>query len=211
MPTIAIDQDSFTSMLVRTAHAHDQGTLSHATRMTTLGKLLGQGLDLELAEIDIIGLGALLHDVGKNAVPDAILLKPGRLDEAERRIVARHTASGYELLRDCRHPALDLAAQVALYHHECFDGSGYPEGLTGQAIPRHARMVAIADVYDALRSERPYKAGFSHAETIAIITKGDGRTSPQQFDPDGLQALQRQDRAIQALYVEAQRVGLPPA
>lgn len=200
MPHLAIDQEILTRMLARVAHAHDDGTLQHATRMAKLGRLLAQSQDLSVKEIEIISLGAQLHDVGKNAVPDAILMKPGRLDETERSVVARHTICGYELLRDFRHPSIDMAAEVALHHHECFDGSGYPGGLAGQMIPLHARVVAVADVYDALRAERPYKAGLSHTVTMAIITKGDGRTSPQQFDPGVLQALQRQEHAIQALY-----------
>jgi putative two-component system response regulator len=202
MPHLAIDQEILTKVLARVAHAHDDGTLQHATRMAALGRLLAQTQTLPVGEIDIISLGAQLHDVGKNAVPDAILMKPGRLDETERSIVARHTTSGYELLREFRHPSIDMAAEVALHHHECFDGSGYPAGLAGQMIPFHARMVAVADVYDALRAERPYKAGLSHAATMTIITKGDSRTSPEQFDPAVLHALQQQEQAIQLLYAE---------
>jgi putative two-component system response regulator len=210
MPQLAIDQEILTKVLARAAHAHDDGTLQHATRMAELGRLLAQTQNLPAGDIEIISLSAHLHDVGKNAVPDAILMKPGRLDETERNIVARHTTSGYELLREFRHPAIDLAAEVALHHHECFDGSGYPGGLAGQMIPYRARMVAVADVYDALRAERPYKAGLSHAATMAIITKGDGRTSPQQFDPAVLQALQQQEHAIRALYAEPSGTGFSP-
>jgi putative two-component system response regulator len=208
MPHLVINQEILTKVLARVAHAHDNGTLQHATRMAQLGRLLAQSQNLAAGEIEIISLGAQLHDVGKNAVPDAILMKPGRLDETERSIVARHTISGYELLRDFRHPSIDMAAEVALHHHECFDGSGYPSGLAGQTIPFHARMVAVADVYDALRAERPYKAGLSHAATMAIITKGDSRTSPQQFDPAVLHALQQQEHAIQAFYAEPSGAGV---
>ncbi len=202
MPHLAIDQERLTKVVARLAHAHDSGTLQHATRMAELGRLLARAQNLSAAEIEIVSLGAQLHDVGKNAVPDAIMMKPGRLDETERSIVAQHTVSGYELLRDFRHPSIDRAAEVALHHHECFDGSGYPNGLAGEMIPFHARMVAVADVYDALRAERPYKPGLSHAATMAIITRGDGRTSPQQFDPAILQALQQEEHAIQMLYAE---------
>lgn len=202
MPQLAIDQDILRKVLAKAAHAHDDGTLQHATRMAELGRLMARSHSLSAREIEIISLGAHLHDVGKNAVPDAILMKPGRLDETERSIVARHTISGYELLREFRNPSIDMAAEVALNHHECFDGSGYPNGFAGQRIPYHARMVAVADVYDALRAERPYRAGLSHAATMAIITKGDGRTSPQQFDPTVLQAFQQQEQAIEALYAE---------
>jgi HD-GYP domain-containing protein (c-di-GMP phosphodiesterase class II) len=208
MPHLAIDQEILTKVLARVAHAHDNGTLQHATRMAQLGRLLAQSQNLSAGEIEIVSLGAQLHDVGKNAVPDAILMKPGRLDETERSIVARHTISGYELLRGFRHHSIDMAAEVALHHHECFDGSGYPAGLAGQTIPSHARIVAVADVYDALRAERPYKAGLSHVATMAIITKGDSRTSPQQFDPAVLHALQQQERAIQAVYAEPSGAGV---
>lgn len=210
MPHLAIDQEILTKVLARVAHAHDDATLRHAVQMAELARLLARSRNVPAGEIDIVSLGAHLHDVGKNAVPDAILMKPGRLDDTERGIVARHTISGYELLREFRHPAIDMAAEVALHHHECFDGSGYPHGLVGEMIPYHARMVAVADVYDALRSERPYKAGLSHAETMAIITKGDGRTSPQQFDPTVLQALLQQEQAIQALYAKPSRTDVSP-
>lgn len=193
------------SMLVaRAAHAHDEQTLQHSTRMITTSGLLAQAMGLSHAEIELAEQGALLHDVGKNGLPDDILMKPGRLSPQERQLMTEHTTHGHDLLKDVRHPIFDAAAQVALCHHENFNGSGYPRGLSGLEIPQPARIVAVADVYDALRSDRPYKSGMDHRSVMSILLRGDNRTSPDNFDPAVLEALSRQEAAIDALYTTGQ-------
>lgn len=164
--------------------------------------LLGEAMGLPPDDIELIGYGALLHDVGKNSLPDSVLLKPGRLEPHERKLMSYHTVHGHDILREMRHPAFDMAAEVALCHHENYDGGGYPHGLAGEAIPQPARVVAVADVYDALRSDRPYKKGMSHGEAVSILLKGDDRTTPANFDPVVLQALSRQQAAVEATYTE---------
>lgn len=128
---------------------------------------------------------APLHDVGKVAIPDTILLKPGRLTAEEFEIMKSHSIRGDEILSQAMRNLgdtggfLEIARQIARSHHEKWDGTGYPDGLTGTAIPLPARMMAVADVYDAVRSERPYKRGMSHAEAFAILREGLG----SHFDP----------------------------
>ncbi|MCL2363088.1 MAG: response regulator [Defluviitaleaceae bacterium] len=138
-----------------------------------------------------------LHDVGKVGIPDNVLKKPGSLTREEFDLVKTHTQSGGELLRqmmeflsDDNRTPITVAINIAEGHHERFDGTGYPHGLSGYDIPLAARIVAIPDVYDALRSTRPYKRGFTHEEALDIILKGDGRTDPKHFDPMVLEAFQ---------------------
>jgi len=148
-----------------------------------------------------------LHDVGKVGIPDSVLKKPGSLTREEFDLIKSHTWCGGELLRqtvaflsdDNRRP-LNIAIAIAEGHHERFDGTGYPHGLTGEDIPLAARIVAIPDIYDALRSTRPYKRGFSHEEAIDIIFKGDGRTDPQHFDPVVLEAFRAVHRQMAQLF-----------
>jgi len=121
-----------------------------------------------------------LHDVGKIAVPDAILLKRGSLSARERSAMETHTESGYRILAGSGSPLLDLAATIALTHHERYDGNGYPRRLRGLEIPLEGRIVAVADVFDALTSDRTYRRRLAHEDAIAMIRAGRG----SQFDPD---------------------------
>ena len=130
-----------------------------------------------------------LHDVGKVSVPDAVLNKEGKLTNEEFEQMKSHTLSGGDLLRQIakflpgEQSQLDCAIEISECHHEKYDGTGYPRRLKGDDIPISARIVSVSDVYDALRSPRPYKRGFTHEEALEIILVGDGRTSPQHFDP----------------------------
>jgi putative two-component system response regulator len=149
-----------------------------------------------------------MHDVGKLAIPDHILLKPGPLTENEWAIMKTHTTLGREILGGNHSPYLEMGAEIALSHHECWDGSGYPLGLSGPAIPISARIMGLCDVYDALRSKRPYKYQHSHEDAVTAITRGDSRVRPEQFDPDVLNAFLSCHSQFAQIYSEFnQRVG----
>ncbi|MCL2499545.1 MAG: response regulator [Defluviitaleaceae bacterium] len=151
-------------------------------------------LDKEMA--GLITIYSPLHDVGKVGIPDSVLKKSGGLTREEFELMKSHTWGGGDLLRQMvdflmpEHRApLKVAIDIAECHHERFDGTGYPEGIAGATIPFAARIAALPDVYDALRSARPYKRGFSHEEALETILKGDGRTEPSHFDPIVLEAF----------------------
>jgi len=195
-----MNDDRLVRLIAQVAHARDGQTLEHSTRMIDIGRVLAEAMALPAPTVEAIKLGALLHDIGKNAIPDTVLFKHGRLDPEERRIMALHPQQGHDMLRLAQHPMLDVAADIALSHHENYNGSGYPRGLAGEKIALPARVVAVADVYDALRAIRSYKPGLSHEQAMRIITKGDDRTTPDCFDPAVLAALEKRQGAIQALY-----------
>jgi putative two-component system response regulator len=149
--------------------------------------------------IDLLTQSAPLHDIGKVAIPDAILFKPGALTPEEFAVIKRHTTIGGEVIRRAEsflgtNSFLRTAGEIAEYHHERWDGSGYPHGLKGEAIPFSAQLMAVADVYDALVSERPYKPPYSHEQAFGIITGGDGRACPEHFSPVVLEAFRQVQR-----------------
>jgi PAS domain S-box-containing protein/putative nucleotidyltransferase with HDIG domain len=155
----------------------DQETEGHSRRVTELSVALAARLGIRGEELMHVRRGALLHDIGKMGVPDAILLKPGKLDREEWEVMKRHTTHGYELLKPI--PFLWPALEIPYLHHERWDGTGYPLGLKGDEIPRAARIFAIVDVYDALTNDRPYRPAWSREEALAYIASQAGR----QFDP----------------------------
>ena len=134
---------------------------------------------------DLLRRAAVLHDIGKMALPEGVLGHSHVLDPAARRVMERHTVLGASILAHARAPWMQLAATIALNHHERWDGSGYPAGLAGEDIPLAARLVAVADVYDALRSDRPYKDPLDHDEALARLLDGDGRIAPGAVRPAG--------------------------
>jgi putative two-component system response regulator len=162
------------------AEYRDDDTGHHTQRVGNLAALLGRALGQSDDEIALLRLAAGLHDVGKIGIPDRILLKPGKYEPAEFEIMKSHAAIGSEILGRSQFPVLQLAHLIALSHHERWDGSGYPQGLKGDQIPLAARIVAIADVFDALTHERPYKKAWPLEDAIAEIRQQSGR----QFDPD---------------------------
>jgi HD-GYP domain-containing protein (c-di-GMP phosphodiesterase class II) len=169
-------------LLARAAELHDEDTGNHILRVNEYSYLLAQRLGMPKAYCDEIRYSAQLHDIGKMSVDQAVLKKRGALDPAERAEMNRHPEYGYKIL--IQSDRLKMAADIARCHHEKWDGSGYPRGLKGVAIPLAARIVQLADVYDALRSPRPYKIGLSHADTRRIILEGDSRIDPgSHFDP----------------------------
>jgi PAS domain S-box-containing protein len=155
----------------------DQETEGHSRRVTTLTATLALKMGLTGEKIDEINRGALLHDIGKIGIPDSILKKAGPLDEEEWKLMKRHPRIAYQMLE--RIPYLKNSLNIPLYHHEKWDGSGYPEGLRGEAIPIEARLFSIVDVFDALTSDRPYRDAWSVEKTVAYIREQSGK----QFDP----------------------------
>lgn len=175
-------------MLFRLAKAieyRDFGTGAHLLRMARYSELIAGELGLPEEEVRILTLAAPLHDIGKIGVPDSILLKPGSLTDEEMAIMRKHPLIGYEILRDSQSRFIQIGAQIALRHHERWDGSGYPDGLRGEQIPLNARIVAIADVFDALTSERPYKRAWSNEEAFAYLEEHSGTF----FDPSCVKVL----------------------
>ena len=171
--------------LSRAAEYRDPETGGHILRIAHYARLIAETLALPLDEQQLILDASPMHDVGKVATPDHILLKPGRLDPDELFIMQQHARIGYEILKDSHAELMQAAASIALSHHERFDGSGYPHKLAGTAIPLHGRIVAVADVFDALTSERPYKKAWDVDYTIAFMREQSGR----HFDPECLDAF----------------------
>jgi putative two-component system response regulator len=160
-------------------------TDGHCARVGELAGAIAQEMKLSQDVVDAIRAAAPLHDVGKVAVSDSILSKPGPLTESDRVTIGRHTVIGGFMLSGTELPLLDLAREIALYHHERWDGTGYPRGLVGEDIPLSARIVAVADVFDALTSERSYKRAWTVRETMQEIVSKSGT----QFDPRVVGAL----------------------
>lgn len=196
--------------LGRAAEYRDNETGLHVVRMSHYSRILALAAGLGEASAEEIMNAAPMHDIGKIGIPDAVLLKAGPLDETERSIMQEHVRMGAEILGEHDSPLLRMARSIALAHHEKYDGSGYPAGLAGEAIPIEARIVAIADVFDALTSVRPYKKAWPVDDAIALLQREKGR----HFDPvlvdlfiDRLAAILE----IRERYAEAVDVQFRPA
>ncbi len=171
--------------LARAGEYRDESTGRHIVRIGKLSRSVAEILGLGEPECTILEAAAPMHDIGKIGISDSILRKSGPLTEAERTIMQTHTQIGYEILKDSSSPFVQRGAEIALAHHEKFDGSGYPFGIQGQDIPISARIVAVADVYDALTSKRDYKSAWSPARAREYITDQTGA----HFDPECVKAL----------------------
>ncbi|MGJ8636456.1 MAG: HD domain-containing phosphohydrolase [Phycisphaerales bacterium] len=173
--------------------ARDEDTGAHIARVAACTKLIATSLGLERKHVNEIYIASVLHDIGKISIPDSVLHKPSGLDQSERELIEGHCQSGWDILTHQMHtpdssiglnPFLNTAAEIALSHHEHWDGSGYPSGHAGEDIPLSGRIVATADVLDALCSKRSYKPVIPFDESFAMLTKGSGK----QFDPTIIQA-----------------------
>jgi putative two-component system response regulator len=206
--------------LARAAEFRDNETGRHVIRVGKYAGILAREMGFSERDAQQIEVAATLHDIGKIGIPDAILLKPGKLDPEEFELMQKHSAYGRKivhamdalefasfaghaelgstLLGDCTSPVLQMASRISLTHHERWDGSGYPLGLAGTDIPLEGRITAVADVFDALSSRRPYKAAFPMAKCVEILEEGRG----QHFDPEVLDAFHTQRDEIVRVQIE---------
>jgi len=161
------------------AEYRDEGTAAHIMRMSNYAGALAKGLNYPPGKIEIVLQASPMHDVGKIGIPDGILLKKGQLAEKEWDIMRQHTVIGSRILKESNSDFLRAGEVIAASHHEKWDGSGYPKGLKGDEIPELGRICAVADVFDALTTKRPYKEAFSNEEAFDIIKKG----RETHFDP----------------------------
>ena len=161
------------------AEHRDIDTSFHIRRMSHYSATIASGLSLDKEMVDLILTSSPMHDVGKIGIPDSILLKPGKLDADEWQVMKTHTTIGQEILGMGNSYYMNMGTVIALSHHEKWDGSGYPSGLSGEDIPLPGRICAVADVFDALTSKRPYKEAFSVGEALAIMKEG----RANHFDP----------------------------
>ncbi len=165
--------------LVIAAEYKDKGTAGHVQRMSRYSAMLARKLGLPPGEIELILRASPMHDIGKIGTPEEVLLKPGRLTDEEWDLMKQHTLIGGDILKQSSSELLQTGEVIALSHHEKWDGSGYPHGLAGEEIPLWGRICAVADVFDALTNERPYKPAFSNEESLKILKDGSG----VHFDP----------------------------
>jgi len=192
------------NVLAQAVEMRDQYTGGHTARVTEYSYLLGQQLNIPTEDLNLIRIGTPLHDIGKIGIDDSILRKPGKLTPAEFDIMKTHTTMGAKILEQIG----DLANIIPIVrsHHERWDGGGYPDGLKGENIPRLARIVAVADAFDAMTSDRPYRPGMAPEVAFAEVDKQKGR----QFDPEAAAAfLSIHQRILQQMQNDTKKIGLP--
>jgi len=201
--------------LVKLSECRDEDTGGHISRVQRYCKALAEHLAkegafdgvIDDAFIETIYRASALHDIGKVGIPDSVLLKPGKHTPEEWEVMKTHSALASAALESVlkvfpKNEFIRMGRDIARSHHERWDGSGYPDGLVGTAIPLCARILAVADQYDALRNKRPYKPAFDQAKTYSILTEGDGRSSPDHLDPQVLAAFKSVAPTFEAIYDE---------
>jgi two-component system, response regulator RpfG len=171
--------------LGRAGEYRDEDTGNHVLRMAKYSRIIAEELGLAQIECEDIEYAAPMHDIGKIGIPDQILLKPGKLDKGEWEIMQQHTVMGHNILTNSQSRYIQLGSVIALNHHEKYDGSGYPSGLKGREIPLVARIVAVADVFDALVTERPYKKAWNTEDALNLLKQQSGK----HFDPQCVEAF----------------------
>ena len=189
--------------LSRAAESRDQTTGLHLPRMAKYSALIAKGHGLSAAQQEAIELAAPMHDLGKIGIPDSILQSSAKLSREDMDVMKTHTVIGYELLKDSSSEFLQMGAMIALGHHEKYDGSGYPNGLKGEAIPLESRIVALGDVYDALTSIRPYKQAWQPDQAFAWMREQSGR----HFDPELVEVLVRSRTEVLAIAAQLADTG----
>ena len=197
-------------VLTRTAEYRDKHTANHIKRIGVVSKYIAGRLEMSDTFCQDIEHASAMHDIGKIGIPDSILLKESSLTTEEFNIIKQHTTIGADLLdTHTSNKVIVLGKEIALNHHEKWDGTGYPAGLRGVNIPVTARIVAFADNYDALRSGRPYRKGLSHDVVFEILVRGDGRTEPSQFDPAILKIFRSNHEAFDGMFNNSSRNDSP--
>lgn len=192
-----IGTDEMLAGFDRLVHFHDEATAAHGRRVGRYVRVIAGAAGLSHDEVDLLEQAAPLHDIGKIGIAPALLNKHGRLDPQEMSVMREHAQMGYDILANGASSFLRTAAAVARSHHERFDGAGYPQGLRGERIPVEARIVALADVYDALTSARPYKPAWSPEQACAFIAE-----NRAAFDPELVDAFMRHGDEIRTLQTE---------
>ncbi|MHB8564003.1 MAG: HD-GYP domain-containing protein, partial [Acidiferrobacteraceae bacterium] len=188
--------------MTRAAEHKDEDTGAHVQRISYYSRELARLLGMDAGFVDKIFVASPMHDIGKIGIPDHILLKPGGFLPDEWEIMKGHTVMGAKILGNSTSPYLQMGAEIALNHHERWDGGGYPNGKRGEVTPLAARIMNICDIYDALRSKRSYKPSLDHLKAMEIITHGDNRTRPEHFDPAVLSVFVQNDPVFDTIFQE---------
>ncbi|MBF0540975.1 MAG: HD domain-containing protein [Nitrospirae bacterium] len=183
--------DEMLNRLIIAAEYRDTDVPKHIIRIKLYSEWLSRELKMSQDFIESIKFAAALHDIGKIGIPYDILFKQGGLSREEFVAIKNHSQIGANILEGSNNSRIQMAASIALNHHERCDGSGYPNGIKKNTIPIEAKIVTICDQYDALMMKKPYKPSYGHKKSLEIITKGDGRTLPQHFDQDVLSAFKK--------------------
>ena len=186
--------------MTRAAEYKDKDTGSHVQRVSFYSHALACTLGMDKEFVDMIFIASPMHDIGKIGIPDHVLLKPGGFTPDEWAVMTSHAEMGAKILGISNSPYLKMGVEIALGHHERWDGGGYPYGQKGEHISLAARILNMGDIYDALRSKRPYKPALDHSTAVKIITLGDCRTRPEHFDPAILAAFLQNHAAFQDIF-----------
>lgn len=210
-PAAARNPEDFRRALLETvqrltlvAEYKDDDARMHGNRISRYAELVVRELGIPMDEGEIMSFASPMHDIGKVGVPDSILLKQGALTPQEFEIMKTHTTIGARIVRGSENPYLVSAGKFALYHHERWDGTGYPQELRGEEIPIEGRIMYLLDLYDALRSRRPYKPPFRHEVAASIIIQGDYRSSPGHFDPTMLEIFKANEDSFRRIFDDNQ-------